>query len=553
MKAPPSTHQSTYNILILGETQSGKSTLIQGIRRYVDPTCQIDTTTIGGGAFSHTQEVRTTEVTTNLPPYYVFESSKEDEPVDYGDFIKMEKEDYEDAISRKKGYKLLQGVPTGDQPERKFKLIDTPGLNDTRNFDEIHVSSIFKALKDIQDVHLVLITISNHVISDGVKNAIKSYVNILPNFKGILAFVHTHVKYKFLHPSDKRFIESMEEKEKILYEVTNTKNVPQFMIDCDLKCTRPIQACITQNTIRSILSLAPFNQPIRVEAMTLNKTPKMAEVDMSLKEKYKAVIEAGGEVLKDKDKVQSKVLETIGGLKASIGEKEGKIQDAILNLNSHETDEMVLFDQERFEQNWSLLKIVTTHEAKINCAPHLIDHLDVMAHNVETKGVSGGRGKSFWEAKYRRNRYQHGVFHAKVYIKKRKMFEKEIQQWKRDNDQLPGEIKELQERLQKYEKENQGRQAEIKELLEDLGKNQYLLNQVSKEGLDIEIFHELVDTRAYVGDRLENLKAVEKYYMENRARLEQQPRLAKRIFPDPVETSTTSVDRGKEVNDNTIL
>ncbi|KAF9386081.1 hypothetical protein BGX21_000888, partial [Mortierella sp. AD011] len=194
--------------------------------------------------------------------------------------------------------------------------------------------------------------------------------------------------------------------------------------------------------------------------------------------------------------------------------------------------------------------IVTTHEARINCAPHLIDHLDVMAHNVEIKEPRGGRGKSFWEIKYRRNRYKHGVFHAKAYIKKRNMFEKEIQQWKQVNAQLPGEIKELQEKLRKYEEENQGRQAEIKELLEDLEKNQYLLNQVSKEGLDIDIFHELVDTRAYVGDRLENLKAVEKYYMDNRVRLEKQPLFIERVSSNPVDTSIISVDYGNKVADN---
>ncbi|KAG0015568.1 hypothetical protein BGZ80_009776 [Entomortierella chlamydospora] len=465
----PSTYQSTYNILISGEIQSGKSTLIQGIRRYVDPTCQIDKSTIGGGKFSHTQVVRTTEVTTNLPPYYVYEMSKEDGekyPVDYDGFIKMEKEDYEDAINKRKGYELSQGIPTSDQPERKFKLIDTPGLGDTENFDEIHVSSILKALKDIQDVHLVLITVSNNAISDGAKDAIKSYVNILPNFKGVLAFVHTRVSYKDLHPSYRRFIESMEEKKKILGEIANTRNVPYFMIDYDLECTRPIQARITQSTIRNILSLAPFNQPVRVETMTLNKTPKMSEVDMFLKEKYETVIEARGTALEGKDKAQVKVLETIGNLKASIGEKEGKIRDVVHNLLLHETNEMVLFDQKRFEEDWSPLEITKTHEVRMDCAPHLIDHLDIMAHNVKIKKAGGGRGAPFWEAKFQRNRYQHGIFHAKVYIKKRKMFEKEIQPWKRDNDRLPGEIEELQEKLQDYMKENQDYQAEIRELLE---------------------------------------------------------------------------------------
>ncbi|KAF9105379.1 hypothetical protein BGX27_009652 [Mortierella sp. AM989] len=542
MTTPP-----TYNILILGETQAGKSTFIEATKRYADPKYKIDKTVVGGGVFSHTSTVRSSEVTTNLPSYYVFKTSpnpdgdKETFPVDYGSFIDQteDEDDYEDAINDRK-CELSQGEATGGQVERRFNLIDTPGLNDTNNFDEIHVSSIFKALKNIQDIHLVLIAVSNSPLADGVKHAIGCYVDMLPNFKGILAFVHTHIKYKSLHPSNERFADAMEEKKRILSDVTKTKNVPSFMIDCDLNYPRPIQACITHNTIRGILSLAPFNQPISVATLTMNKTPKMVDVDMFLKEKYETVIKARGKVLKDKDREQSEVLSTIGKLKASICEKEQELEDVRRQLSLHQSDEMVLLAQELFQQDWSPKKIVKKRSMKFNC-DYQIDHHDVRAYNIEITNEIGGKGYFFWKAEYRRARYQHGILHAKSYVKKRKMFEKEIQTWGSAIYRLPGEIEDDQRDLEKYEKEKEEHQKAIQVLLDELEMNQYLLNQVSKKELEVEIFHELVDTKAYIGTQVENLKVVEKYYLDNRERFKNQSYETERVFAAPLETTSRSI------------
>lgn len=50
-----------YNVLVLGETQSGKSTLIQYMRKYANPDVEINTKALGSGYLSHTLDVATTE------------------------------------------------------------------------------------------------------------------------------------------------------------------------------------------------------------------------------------------------------------------------------------------------------------------------------------------------------------------------------------------------------------------------------------------------------------------------------------------------------------
>ncbi|KAG0011604.1 hypothetical protein BGZ82_002949, partial [Podila clonocystis] len=115
-----------YNILFLGETQSGKSTLIESLKKYADPDCVVNRENIGDSIFSLTKDVIVTKIATASPAYYITEAEKR---VDYGDFIKGDTEDYEDALDDRKTYRL-QREDTKNEPVT-FNLIDTPGLNNT--------------------------------------------------------------------------------------------------------------------------------------------------------------------------------------------------------------------------------------------------------------------------------------------------------------------------------------------------------------------------------------------------------------------------------------
>ncbi|KAF9359681.1 hypothetical protein BGX26_011721 [Mortierella sp. AD094] len=564
MTASSPTDKPTCNILFLGETQSGKSTLIEGFKRYADPKYEINKSVIGDGVFSRTQEVLTSSVSTSRPTYYVIETThingkEQKSQVDYGLFInEMDKDDYEDAINRRKGYELTQGESASGQEERTFNLIDTPGLNDTKNFDETHIGSIFKALNGIQNIHLVLITVSNNALSDGVKDAIRCYVNMLPDFKGVIAFVHTRIGYKHLHPGDERFARSMEEKKKvldgiILDGVTENRNVTHFKIDCDLDSVRPVQACITQNTIRSILSLAAFNQPIRVTAMTMIKTAKMLDVDRFLENKYKEIIDARNTSLGHKSQEQREVLATIARRQASISEKEQQLDYSREKLSTHNSDELVSICEDRFDQDWSPWKNVKIGRMSLDSRPFFIDHHDVLAHNVVISNESGGKGARYWSADYRRKRFQHGVLHVKLYIKKKKKNEALIGEWQLNICNLPGEIEDLKNELQDYESKEQEHRDEIQKLREELDENQYLLSRVWGNELDIEIFHELVDFGAYKGTQPENLKKVEEFFLQNRDRLEKREYVQQQSFGEPVDNSIRSVDDDGEDADEATL
>ncbi|KAG0205924.1 hypothetical protein BGX31_002866, partial [Mortierella sp. GBA43] len=65
------------NILLLGPTQSGKSTFLEYVRQYADPSHKIDETYIGYGNNSHTTEPRVGIIETTLPEYKLYEDGME--------------------------------------------------------------------------------------------------------------------------------------------------------------------------------------------------------------------------------------------------------------------------------------------------------------------------------------------------------------------------------------------------------------------------------------------------------------------------------------------
>lgn len=163
-----SSRTKTFNILFLGETQSGKSTFVEHLQKYADPAYVVNRHNIGDGVFSFTRDVILTPIVTSIPFHILIMVSNEGRvQIDYGDFINGDLDDYEDELDDISTYQLERQDP-GTSPFT-FNLIDTPGLNGTSLFDETNLATIFKALASIESVNLVVITRSNNPFTEGLR------------------------------------------------------------------------------------------------------------------------------------------------------------------------------------------------------------------------------------------------------------------------------------------------------------------------------------------------------------------------------------------------
>ncbi|KAG0318988.1 hypothetical protein BGZ99_005352 [Dissophora globulifera] len=331
-----------FNVLVLGETQSGKTTFVEAVRKYADQSATINEGAIGTGYGSHTTHVQTTSVTTDLPDYFVTKSmakgivAHQQTVVDYGEFIcNQDEDDYEESLNRRRDLRMVRG-PAKEHTLR-FNFIDTPGLNSTTSEDELHVQGIFSELLEANSIHLVLITISSFgLFSQGLKDAIKCYLDMFPDFNGVIAFVHTRVDYKNLHPNCEKYAKALNRKMDALHEIMGRTTFPHFQIDCDLHTNKPIRDCITQSTIQKILQLAPFNKPVLMRQTAINKTQKMRDVDNLLKDKYNSTSMVIESTLRFKNQEEGDLLADIFQLETRIHkmDAEAVLLDEFLHRNN---------------------------------------------------------------------------------------------------------------------------------------------------------------------------------------------------------------------------
>ncbi|KAG0076371.1 hypothetical protein BGZ93_003324, partial [Podila epicladia] len=335
-----------YNVLVVGETQSGKSTLIQYMKKYADPTEVSDSSTLGNGAHSKTMEVISTSITTDLPEYHVIK--KGGDRLRYG--VHGDVYDYEEFLERK-DLELKKGSPRLDK-KVQFNLIDTPGLNTTVGDDETHIQKIFDALIKAKKIHLLLITVSCGPVTRGFKDAIQACADMFPGLKGIIAFVHTHFCYDNLHPARTQASQAFDIRAQSLHKIMGRESFPHFKIDCHVhgQVTRD---CITRSTIQRILELARFNHPVDMIHTTINKTPRMSVIDSILQDKFKAIYECMHMTLSVKDREQADFLKEIFYRETKVHKLEAQIKVLDEYLSHHDVAQLELLHEDRREMGYT--------------------------------------------------------------------------------------------------------------------------------------------------------------------------------------------------------
>ncbi|KAG0076370.1 hypothetical protein BGZ93_001784 [Podila epicladia] len=506
-----------YNVLVLGETQSGKSTLIQYMRKYAEPTTVIDTAALGTGFLSHTQEVIRTKVFTDLPEYYV-EEKKGVDRVNYGEFLNIPDEyDYEDALNLRKGLETKKGA--AQLPKKvKFNLIDTPGLNATQGDDEKHVQKIFRGLNEAKTIHLLLITISSGPFTQGLKDAIRAYVDMFPGFNGIIAFVHTHFDYKNFHPARAQVSHAIDLRTESLHEIMGRTTFPHFKIDCDVYNKKPIRDCITQNTIQKILELATFNQPVNMLQTVVNKTRKMRDIDNILKDKFEATSATIEKTLRFKVPEEGDLLAEIFHNETNVHKLEARIKVLIEFFVRHNVTLLEVLHEERRDDVIGQEGNVTIRYPKAGELGFAIKKRDLLCHNVKVLNEVGSEDDkerwTSWQGDFQRTSPQNSVLHVKIYTTKSNLHREEIKEKQIEYEKLTLELEEAKKLRDSHALKNESKKQQIKEIVNNHSEGIQILGFVSNEVLAPNVFNALMEVEAYIGDTAVCAKKVEKVYMD---------------------------------------
>ncbi|KAG0003171.1 hypothetical protein BGZ80_005837, partial [Entomortierella chlamydospora] len=235
--------------------------------------------------------------------------------------------DFEDTINERNNLQIIRTTSSNSLTQYQFNMIDTPGLNDTHGEDEAHIARIFETLKAAGNIHLILITVGLGPFTDSLRKAIKCYFDMFPEFQSLVVFVHTSSDYKNLHSSQKKAHSELLTKKKTLHEIIGRDSCKHFEIDCDLDTNKPFKISITYNTIRNILCMAPFNQPVAMNRIMMRKTAKMKNVDNTLIDKYKAIVATRQTTLEFKNEAQAIVMDKLLKLEIQINDLRSEVSD----------------------------------------------------------------------------------------------------------------------------------------------------------------------------------------------------------------------------------
>ncbi|KAF9372499.1 hypothetical protein CPC16_002394 [Podila verticillata] len=525
VSAPPCERSgaNVFNILLLGETQAGKSTFVQAVKQYANPSHVIEKDTIGDGNTSKTKVVHQSCIDTRYPVHEVLLGTPSPPEAELSSFTVVDAdaildenkdnwEDYEEALNCRKKKLHRCGDPK-EQEMHHIHLFDTPGLDDTNGEDEIHIASIIKSLKTAGSIHLVLVIVGVSAFTPGFQSALQCYMDVFPKFQGIIAFVHTKFDYVDLHPLRKDKLTGMDERMKKLHEIMGRSNCKHFVINCDFEATKPIRRCITQNTIREILMEAKSNLPVSISTETVRKTPKMKAIDRIIISKYNAILAATANTLKTKDVEQSAVLDRIIQLDTKLDMILATESEMSAYIKTHDTTDYIFIDELDFNERWRLVDFDRRHTLSLPSQIYTIHRVTMVQEHIYIKRTRGGEGEKSWAIDFKRKAHKKGVLHAKFYTTSAEMFRVEIMDAQEKLTAAQRDRPEAIQELKGFTENNARLLQEIDVLRQRNKRASCMIAKAREPSVDLAQFEASVARGTYSGDHAETAELMEERYL----------------------------------------
>ncbi|KAG0012330.1 hypothetical protein BGZ81_001648 [Podila clonocystis] len=294
--AASSQSQRKVSILVLGKTQSGKSSLVEFMKQYIDPTYTVNPSLLGNGNFSKTVTTQKFKLESTLPEYQIVKIRDGAlANVVHLDELFDNEDEYRKLLNARKNEYILRPAPHDPchVPAEmiEFNMLDTPGLNHTDENDSSHADDIIAEIIATRSFNLILILVNyQNAVAVEQQDALEYYSDVLTGLHANIAFLYTHIDYANCHPSNTIHYRDLQTKNKFLHyifrradnadgskmndrdaalKVENYEEYPSFAINF-LKSMRPVTQCLIRNTLREILQLAVMNPPVVLDTSAEN-------------------------------------------------------------------------------------------------------------------------------------------------------------------------------------------------------------------------------------------------------------------------------------------
>ncbi|KAH7126463.1 hypothetical protein B0J13DRAFT_598868 [Dactylonectria estremocensis] len=259
---------STINVIITGECQQGKSTLIQQLCQYAGAADM--PIGIGDGNKACTMDVGNYDMSIRLRTFQMADAAGQPlERSQYSDLVALE-EDEVKAVE-------VSGV---DTPIFNFRFVDTPGLNDTQGEDFPIMSRILGRAADLGHVNALVYvrSVENH-FGSSFKSFFRYIQRSMPSICNGLIVVHSC----FTVDRVQEFLEEDQRLEDIrrdAFGAATQLELEHFFMDNSPDPTSPFAVVQSLNEIHRFLQHLASQKPLPVKSMNLLKTDAMRHMDV---------------------------------------------------------------------------------------------------------------------------------------------------------------------------------------------------------------------------------------------------------------------------------
>lgn len=483
----PSNDQSLseYNILVLGEKGSRKSTLLEYMIKN-NMSAATKSKTIPR-FFSHTPKVSIETIITDLRECKVTEIN---------------------------GIQAIHNVEASRlQRPARFNVINTPDFHRTRGDVQQHVQKVFHSLTEAKTIHLVVVTLTEGMISQGVKDVVTIYTEMFPDFNGIIVFIHmsiqdSHISMFMTYPERQRVNEVM------------GRSFPHF----EVKCTdegmevNAAEYCIAQNTVQKILELATFNRPVDMWHTVISKTRKMREIDDALWGKLEPTSGTIKRIFQRMSPDEQEILTEMYHREIQVRRLEARIKTLKEFFDLYDVESLELLHEVRRDTSDGISTAGTRYSIRYPETGELdfsIDSRDLFCRNVEIISETGSKDDAepwrSWQAKVHRTSPM-SVFHVRIYATKSNVHQAKIREKHRELMELQQELQMAIHHRDGYSHRNDSRKRQIEETIDKKKEGIHYLELVTSEFLTLKVLQALIDADAYSGGDDACVKKVQSVY-----------------------------------------
>jgi len=465
---------------------------------------------IGSGNVSHTRVAHDEVVTTTLPIYKLFENGS----FEFDTRSIKDEKSFRRFLDRDDADLKLLPVEVPGSPKVRFRIFDTPGLNDTNGDDLKNIASTMSALSEVGHLNLVIIMDKHYdTLTASQKDAFEAYLDLFEDLKGLIVIVHTHSPNKCRIPGMNILHDKKLKGRSEFYNNVMGREVPTKRIDCDQSETGPVHKCMTLNAIREILEMAKVKAAVTLNTTRVRKTRTMVSVDRRVHTTYTTKLKENDDnLVKCRIEHQQRIIEsqvlTAETLKLIVESQnlapkfdhtERKIKKLKEEIAEHDTDELLPLFESRFDEQVNFfgwfhdLAGRSNHEHTMHFPEqeHTIDKIDVAQQEIKVLDQTGGEAKKSWSVRFKRHRFKTGYYHAVLKMKKSTKHKADIEKWKADLERGEAEKDRLTKDLENMKQKLDALKAQGTIVSTDLPSN-------SVDGLkdEIEICRQIIDVTA---------------------------------------------------------